>query len=810
MSFNFGSIKPRTDEATLPTSPVRLFYKLDHPTIADLYPIQSTVLEKWAESKERGDKSTVISLDTGAGKTLVGLLIAESLRRSTNGKVLYVCPDNYLVAQTVERATEYGIGVSCYRKSKWEKEEEFLQNHQICITNYDSVYNARSRFREMDIVGCVLDDAHLALDKVDQQYSLTIPNTSSAYLSLLRIFSSSPIWEKLERVIDGDPQVNTLIPPLEWYTYRAEIAKLLTSTPEVQGELAWGYLQNILDRCLCFVSASKIDISPLYPSTDTHYLSDPAVYKVLLSATLPNRDDLMRIFGIETHRIESNNPDYRPERLFVYTHSLAITPSPTVEEMRAEICKVADKTLVLVPSHAKLHDYRTFADTVDTTEEMEAKLGVFKNSERGVLALSNRYDGIDLPGSTCHSLVVDGLPVGSSLKTRFFSENFHNHKNSYLRSLIASKLIQAFGRTVRGYNDYSIVFLLGDKLNSWLLNADNQRFFRADVTDDLVLGLNLSRQIETMDDLKEMATQMLNQVPQWKEYVKSQRTVTEVTESINLVEEDASLVVAKLERQILSVYHTGDWKKCMELINHQQANIRSYSKPLLGLYLSMAAVCAHALKDIPKTVDYSAQAYGINPMFGQPRQLAEHVLSLQAGRIISNQEPVIREFVWERKETEFGKMFDEHMKILGEFLGFDARRPENEKDGTLDVLWVDEESRVVLGFELKVDKKNYTLDKADISQCHDHREWLKEKYQGYDCRVYAVGDFNGYNTLATPSDLLHASIDMIRGVSAATRAVYHVRDSAPERVDAELSGRNLRLRGILEANFVRDLPKVNQ
>jgi len=87
---------------------------------------------------------------------------------------------------------------------------------------------------------------------------------------------------------------------------------------------------------------------------------------------------------------------------------------------------------------------------------------------------------------------------------------------------------------------------------------------------------------------------------------------------------------------------------------------------------------------------------------------------------------------------------------------------------------------------------------------------LKEKYQGYDCRVYAVGDFNGYNTLATPSDLLHASIDMIRGVSAATRAVYHVRDSAPERVDAELSGRNLRLRGILEANFVRDLPKVNQ
>jgi Rad3-related DNA helicase len=121
----------------------------------------------------------------------------------------------------------------------------------------------------------------------------------------------------------------------------------------------------------------------------------------------------------------------------------------------------------LVPSRDAAEQYERLGATVPSSSpEVIERIEEFKKGESGILAVANRYDGIDLPGGTCHSLLLDGLPYTGSLKTKFFSEYFHNHHNSFLRSIIASKLIQAFGRTIRSNDDYSVIFLLGDKLNS--------------------------------------------------------------------------------------------------------------------------------------------------------------------------------------------------------------------------------------------------------------------------------------------------------------------------------------------------------
>ena len=74
---------------------------------------------------------------------------------------------------------------------------------------------------------------------------------------------------------------------------------------------------------------------------------------------------------------------------------------------------------------------------------------------------------------------------------------------------------------------------------------------------------------------------------------------------------------------------------------------------------------------------------------------------------------------------------EEAFRSLGEFLGFAASRPDNDTDTGPDVLWVDEQEKVCLAFELKTDKDVDVYYKHDISQGHDHKEWLRANYEGY-------------------------------------------------------------------------------
>jgi len=46
----------------------------------------------------------------------------------------------------------------------------------------------------------------------------------------------------------------------------------------------------------------------------------------------------------------------------------------------------------------------------------------FSKSESVVLALTNRYDGIDIPSDQCQLLVMYGLPTGTNLQESFLED----------------------------------------------------------------------------------------------------------------------------------------------------------------------------------------------------------------------------------------------------------------------------------------------------------------------------------------------------------------------------------------------------
>src|SRR5438552_2173325 len=103
MPFDFSKLKAQTKEQRA-TDPIAIFQRLrvTDASINDLWLGQGDALRSWHEKRQ--EKDIAISLNTGAGKTLVGLLVGQSLVNEMRSLVLYACSSIQLVRQTEKKA----------------------------------------------------------------------------------------------------------------------------------------------------------------------------------------------------------------------------------------------------------------------------------------------------------------------------------------------------------------------------------------------------------------------------------------------------------------------------------------------------------------------------------------------------------------------------------------------------------------------------------------------------------------------------------------------------------------------------------
>jgi len=100
---------------------------------------------------------------------------------------------------------------------------------------------------------------------------------------------------------------------------------------------------------------------------------------------------------------------------------------------------------------------------------------------------------------------------------------------------------------------------------------------------------------------------------------------------------------------------------------------------------------------------------------------------------------------------------EEAARTLGEYFGFEARRPDNEEKGRPDVVWIDNASNQLLGFELKTEKGSsspYNMD--DVSKGHNYIEWIKRAYPQHQfLGLIYVGPRTSVTQEATPSSEMY-------------------------------------------------------
>ena len=103
MTFDFSKLNV-TGQQAKPTDPIEIFQgaAITDGNINDLWLGQGDALRAWYANRDKDDVAVV--LNTGAGKTLVGLLIAQSLVNETRRQVVYACSSIQLVEQTAHQS----------------------------------------------------------------------------------------------------------------------------------------------------------------------------------------------------------------------------------------------------------------------------------------------------------------------------------------------------------------------------------------------------------------------------------------------------------------------------------------------------------------------------------------------------------------------------------------------------------------------------------------------------------------------------------------------------------------------------------
>lgn len=553
-----------------PIDPIALFRGLKvrpGSQIKELWAPQADALKEWHEN--RGATDTLFQLNTGAGKTLVGLVAAQSLVNETRGKVLYCCATRQLVEQTREKATELGLSTASYLSGVWIGEETYQKGQGPAITTYAALLNGRSIFREDPLVATILDDAHTAHDIVRDSFMLPIrraafPKLYDGIVSELRgYFADVGRLFVFDAVVGGrDPATVLMVPMFEAVRHAEAFREsLLAAGVEEQREMlfAWAHVGENLGRCALLFDSQVVQFTPLLPPIGQVRAFGDGVRRLYLSATLRVNEEFIRTFGRLPGRVVA--PGGRAgdtERLVLFPPSGA-----TGEEARAWADEVTRgrKAVIMVPTRAAADAWSGHAD-VFRSEEGHERVRAFAASRDERLVFIARYDGIDLPDDDCRIMIVDGLPSGLALVDRFFEQ--HLERAGISASKVASRFVQLLGRTSRGMSDYGVVLLVGRRLLNWVLPPANRARLPAHVQRQLSVGERLSALPEFTSN--ELVEKCLTQAADWASVyeagMRDARAEPEPTRAD--LERDERLAVA--EREAADAIWVGNFEEATRIL----------------------------------------------------------------------------------------------------------------------------------------------------------------------------------------------------------------------------------------------------
>lgn len=709
---------------------------------------QADVLDEWYS--RRTSKDLTIKMNTGGGKTVVGLLCLQSSLNENVKPAVYITPDNFLVDQVRVEAEALGISTT-----DDEKDPDFIAGKSILVANVHKLFNGRSVFgvaeRKIPIGCIVIDDAHACLNVVYEQFSIQANVGGPVYDELLRIFDEDLKTQSpsgLLDIKDRDPNIVMTVPYWAWKNHQDTVLSILHANRN-ENELKWNWplLKECIPRCTCVFGGNKLEIVPRFIPIDRIPAFASADRRIYMTATLA--DDTILVSHFQALAEEVKHP-IRPkgggdigDRMILAPQG--INPDYKDEDVRELAYNVAKNrnVVVIVPSHKRASFWEPVSNQILNKDTIHEGVDALKNGHIGLTVLVNKYDGIDLPGSACELLIVDGLPEVYGLSERLEMQLLDGTKRQLVRQI--QRIEQGMGRGVRSSDDHCVVLLLGGRLTQRLHQPESSQMFSSATRAQIELGESVAEQVrgKSIDELLPILELCFTQEDQWVDAGRNAVVNAPPIQGGNL-DDNQVLLREAFDAINIDRYDIAS-SKAQDAVNGTVENkVKGYIKQQLAEYtnfvnsakaqeLQLAALSLNPR--LLKPVEGATYNKLSAPTVGQAAAATKFMEKfLEGNDLIIWVNGLIDDLNW---GEEGSKRFEAAMKDLGSFLGFGSDRPEEAIGRGPDNLWaLGNLSYLVI--ECKSGAVSAPrISKTDTNQLTGSVNWFNEKYDA-DCSMTPI------------------------------------------------------------------------
>lgn len=712
--------------------------------------VQSQVWAKWFE--RRNEKSLVVKMNTGSGKTVVGLLMLKSCLNEGKGPAVFICPDTYLMKQVMDSAKELGVEVTDDVQSN-----RFLSGKAVLVTNIFKLVNGMSVFGvgdegvKLKISSLVIDDAHACLNYVEDQFSINIPQGTVAYSELYEIFKASLHNQCQSKAVEIEEGVSTScmqVPYWVWQDKIADVTRILgRHVKEDYLKFAWPLVKEDPKLSHCVVSSSGIEITP--HSIPIHMI--PAIVeadrKIFMTATLVDDSILVSHFGVEEEFVK--NPII-PDSAGDVGDRMILLPqvinSDTTNDQVKEYCKYVSgyvNVVVIVPSSYRAKYWQDCADLTLTADNLYEGVERLKAGRVGLVVLINKYDGVDLPGNACRLLVIDGFP-DVRRKIDKVKQSILAGSKRYVDQIV-QRIEQGMGRGVRSNDDYCVVFLVGKDLTNQLYAQGGLSKLSPATKAQLTLSDQLSEQIkgQPLKDITNTINYCLSRNADWVKASKGALATLKYAETSTLdavtltlrraYEYAARNNTVKAAEQFGPLVNGISYMKERGYIKQLYAEYTNLSDKVEAQKLQMSAVADNrrVLKPVEGINYHKISGAAFDQAMACSKYLTEK--HQDPNKLVIEINGVLDGLQFKEDTSE---LFEETMKVVARYIGYESQRPEQEYQKGPDVLWkIGDLNYLVI--ECKNEAVVDTINKGYCNQLNGSCEWFEEKYDS-SCKYVPV------------------------------------------------------------------------
>lgn len=790
---DFGKLRTQSKKPA-PIEPLEIFRRLPKPPgINDLYTSQAEVLDDWFE--RRTERDVVVKLHTGGGKTLVGLLMAQSTLNETKEPVLYLAPTRQLVNQTLGKARELGVAAVPYTPGQ-SLDDSFINGKAIMVATYNALFNGLSKFGvrggskvPAGVGAVILDDAHVAFSVVRESFTLEVKaDDRDRYDSLTGLFRKAfrdiDLLGTFDDTVEGSSYGVIEVPYWAWHEQLDAVREQLRSDTQ-KHRFVWPLLRDNLHLCHALISRNAFTITPVLPLVHAIPTFSDAPRRIYMSATIADDSEIVRTFDADPALVDRA---LTSRSLAGVSERMILIPDlmPFELNVRDAINKLLEWTaqtknlgaVVLVPSNIAATRWKDVAMFAEGSEEVECQVQQLQERvSNGPVVFANRYDGIDLPGDSCRLLVMEGAPGSTSDYEQLRATTLYG--GASISRMLAQRIEQGIGRGARGSSDFCVVILAGSDLAGWIAKEANFRLLTSATRAQLDMGSTVSKEINDLKELARTVTTSFDRNPAWIEY-----HAETLAEGVNPEPLDPNRFdVAAVERKAFSLWASGHPDKAIARLERVIGAQNDLDKQTRGWLLQFAGRIASQWGQAERCDELQREAYGNNRNLLRPKVLPPYrplatpsaqaqTIADQLGgyRIRRGLLHRFEEVVAQLHPNATANQFEQALVELGQMIGLAAERFDAGGEGP-DVLWLLPQ-RVGFIIEAKSRKKaNNALTKEQHGQLLVAQEWFTKNYPGYTAIRVSVHPTNRATKAAAATESYALTYERLAELIADARSL---------------------------------------